>query len=42
MNTSYRYEIERPGDKTLRKALERQEQRIKVSKKKYSRQLISP
>ncbi|KAK3727913.1 hypothetical protein QZH41_016372 [Actinostola sp. cb2023] len=29
MNTSYRYEIERPGAKNLRKALERQEQRIK-------------
>lgn len=31
MSTSYRYEIENPSAKTLRKALQRQEQRIRVS-----------
>ena len=30
MATSYRYEVERPGAKNLRKALKRQEERIKV------------
>jgi hypothetical protein len=30
MSTSYRYEVERPAAKNLRKALKRQEQRIKV------------
>lgn len=30
MATNYRYEVERPGAKNLRKALKRQEQRIKV------------
>jgi len=29
MATNYRYEVERPGAKTLRKALKRQEERIK-------------
>ena len=30
MATNYRYEVERPGAKNLRKALKRQEERIKV------------
>ena len=30
MSTSYRYEVERPGAQNLRKALKRQEERIKV------------
>ena len=30
MTTNYRFEIERPGAKSLRKALKRQESRIKV------------
>jgi hypothetical protein len=31
MSTSYRYEVENPSAKTLKKALQRQEQRIRVS-----------
>ena len=30
MATNYRYEVDRPGAKNLRKALKRQEERIKV------------
>ena len=35
MATNYRYEVERPGAKNLRKALKRQESRIKVGRLRY-------